>query len=472
MHRNSWFELSRRKLLGGMLLGAGAMLTSCKASSLGHTATAKGNILLGRIPSAPRGLAEAIRFPLIEAIQGRRARRFSMGATIPDGPLAHTSRHEPLPLTELEQMMVLTAAAGNTGWHYLIPHNPHYLPNIPNYACTATGRTFPSAAGFHTSDFFFTDDTGVYFLSTRDAPDLRHKEDGGPMDLGAYLQEHKKHIRKISDTRLNIPAKPAHIEGHNSWTVNRPGSTLILPVADLAQHQLAGLCYLVQNGACIFDDVNKRPIPGMEKFKGLVDVDNPYPLTYVETLSMNETTVEIATACYAGMLMLQAMGLGGWMFDGITPMSILGASGDPEMPGLGFRFDTDERWVLPNTTGLPGVFEGYCPPHFPDMRAAVESLVKRKFGEGGPFNPETPGPYRDTRAVRGAGKVHSDEFKDCVTTMAQYTFDTFGKFPGTVPSIHVLMYLQAHHLDLEFYDKHYGPGAYLHTHAHHMELWH
>ena len=44
---------------------------------------------------------------------------------------------------------------------------------------------------------------------------------------------------------------------------------------------------------------------------------------------------------------------------------------------------------------------------------------------------------------------------------AQYVFDRFGKFPGTVPSIFFLTYLQAHHLDLEFYDQHFAPGAYL-----------
>jgi hypothetical protein len=160
------------------------------------------------------------------------------------------------------------------------------------------------------------------------------------------------------------------------------------------------------------------------------------------------------------------------MFDGITPLSILGASGDPEVPGLGFRHDTDGRWPLPNATGLSGVFEGYCPPHYPDMRAAVEALIRRKFGPGGPFHPETPGPYQDNPKIRGSAKVHSEEFKDCVTTMAQYAYDRFGKFPGTIPSMFVLMYLQAHHVELGFYDKHFGPGAYLETHANHMKRWH
>ena len=45
--------------------------------------------------------------------------------------------------------------------------------------------------------------------------------------------------------------------------------------------------------------------------------------------------------------------------------------------------------------------------------------------------------------------------------MAQYIFDTFGKFPGTVPSVFILNYLQAHHLDLDFYDRFFKPGAYL-----------
>ncbi len=44
--------------------------------------------------------------------------------------------------------------------------------------------------------------------------------------------------------------------------------------------------------------------------------------------------------------------------------------------------------------------------------------------------------------------------------------------PGAVPSIFVLTCLQAHHLDLEYYDHHFQPGAYLRTHARHVERWH
>jgi hypothetical protein len=116
--------------------------------------------------------------------------------------------------------------------------------------------------------------------------------------------------------------------------------------------------------------------------------------------------------------------------------------------------------------------EGFCPPHYPDMRAAVEAVCERKFGPGGPFHPETPGPWKDSARIRSAAQPHSEEFKECVALQAQYVLDTFGKFPGTVPSVIATIYLQAHHLDLEFYDEFYKPGAYLHTHRDHMDRWH
>jgi hypothetical protein len=34
------------------------------------------------------------------------------------------------------------------------------------------------------------------------------------------------------------------------------------------------------------------------------------------------------------------------------------------------------------------------------------------------------------------------------------------------------MYLQTHHLDLAYYDELFQPGAYLRTHAEHLERWH
>jgi hypothetical protein len=419
-----------------------------------------------------QAMEHLLQFPFVDALFGRRSRRFFRGAVIPDGPLAYTSRHQPLPLTELERLLILTAAAGNTGWHHSITRHEHYAPHLSNYPGAAGGRTFPSAAGFHTSDLFFTDDSGTYFFATRDAPAMGARDAEGRLSVVDLVRAHAARIRKLSDARVWLPPHEPYMEGHNSWVANRPGSLLLIPVGDVAQHAIANLCFFAQNGFCIYDDINGRRIPSIEQFAGLVDVEHPYPLTFLDQYSLTECTAELATCTYAGMLMQQAMGLGGWMFNGIDRLTMLGASGDPAVPGLGFRYDTDERWPLPNPTGLEGVFEAHCPPHYGTMRAAVEHFCERKYGPGGPFNPGTPGPWKDAAHVRGSALVHDEQFRQCVALQAQYCFDTFGKFPATVPTLFISTYLQSHHLDLEYYDALFAPGAYTRAHAEHLTRWH
>jgi hypothetical protein len=215
--------------------------------------------------------------------------------------------------------------------------------------------------------------------------------------MNAWLDAHRGRVQKLADGRLNLPWREPFMDGHNTWVVNRPGTTFVIPVVDNAEMLLNVLAFLISNGYGLFDDINGRPIPGLEKFGDLIDVDNPWPLSVVE-----QETLTMA-----------------------------------------------------------------------DMRAAVEALEERKYGKGGPFNAETPGPFKDGAKVRAAALGFSDEYRDCLTTMAQYIHDTFGTFPGTIPTMYVLTYLQACHLDLDFYDKFLKEtGGYLETHARHMERWH
>jgi hypothetical protein len=420
----------------------------------------------------PPGFEDALDFTLIEALLGRRSRRFFMGGEIPDGVFTYTSSHKPVPLTDLEKMLVVSACGGNTSWHHMIFRGDNYAPHLSNYSGAAGGRVFPSAAGFQTSQTFFTDDEGVYALEMRDAPAFGERADDGSLNLDGFVGNVRERVRKLQDGRLRIPSEVPITEAHNTWVFNKPSTLLVIPVGDLSQHVLLNVLYMLQNGLVLYDDINKRAVPGIEDFNDLVDVENVWPITFVEQWSLSELTVELGASCYAGALMLQAMGLGGWMFNGVDPFAMLGASGDPEVPGLGFRYDEDERWPYPNPTGLKGVMEGYCPPHYPDMRAAVEAVCERKFGPGGPFHPDTPGPWKDSRKVRSAAQAHDERFRECVALQAQYVYDTFGKFPGTVPSMFLIMYLQAHHIDLDFYDEFYKPGAYLKTHVQHMARWH
>jgi hypothetical protein len=172
------------------------------------------------------------------------------------------------------------------------------------------------------------------------------------------------------------------------------------------------------------------------------------------------------------VLMLQAMGLGGLYFNGLDDLSVLGANARDGVAGLGFRFVEDERWLTPNPVGLEGVYEALCPPNYPDMHAAVEAFVERKFGRGGAYDPETPGPWQQSAAVKNTVTPYGRDFTDCMSEVAQYIYEKHGKFPGIRSTILLPGFVQAHHIDTDFYDRHYGKGAYLETHARHAELWH
>lgn len=460
-------NFTRRRLLGSTLVATGAILTGLGVAR-GETLTTKGRIMLDSYSPLSRGLVQVATFPLIEAIHGRRSRRFAKGASIPNGPLAYASQQAPEPLNPTEQMLLISTVAGNTGWANLFSHHPGYAGHLPNYTTAAGGRSFPSSAGFNTTEFFFTDDSGVYFLPTRD---MTPAYTAGGTDLHAWVEAHRSRIVKLADGRMNIPAAMPYMEGHNTWCANVPGSTLIWPVADVAQHVILLLLYLVQNGTGIYDDVNGRQVPGLEKFTHRLNLEVAYPMTFLEQTAMTDVATETGTACYAGALMLQALGLGGWMYTGLNPFVVLGASGDPAVPGLGFEFQMLEGNPLPYVTGLPGVFEAHVPPHHASMRAAVEAVVARKFGKGGPFDPGQAGPYRENAAVRGASAAIDAEAVEIATIMAEYVFATFGRFPATAPAVFINTYLQAHRLDTGFYDTHFEPGAYLRTHADHDRNW-
>ena len=197
---------------------------------------------------------------MTEAIFQRRSRRFQ----IPDGKLAYKSRYKPEPLSELERLLLVTTVAGKTGWPESVTRHDRYAPHLSNYPAAAGGRTFPSAAGFHTSEVFFTDDSGSYLFESRDTAVPVERDGDGAVELLRLLAAHKKQIRKLSDKRTYIPNREPDMEGHNTWVGNAPGSLLIFPVGNLAQHVLLNIAFYAQNGFTIYDDINHRRIPGID----------------------------------------------------------------------------------------------------------------------------------------------------------------------------------------------------------------
>jgi hypothetical protein len=182
-----------------------------------------------RTSNEVQALRELSTFPLVEALYGRRSRRFAFGDEIPDGPLGYRSQHEPVPLTELERMLVLSAMGGTSGWHYGITRNAHYAPHLSNYAGAAAGRTFPSAAGFHTAELFFTDDSGLYFFTTRDAGAL---VDPATEEVTPELmvERHSERLRKLSDGRLYLPAEEPYLVPSGRHTPGMSDTRLLADV--------------------------------------------------------------------------------------------------------------------------------------------------------------------------------------------------------------------------------------------------
>jgi hypothetical protein len=421
------------------------------------------------------GMNELFEFPLMQAIFGRRARRFGLGMEIPSGPLAFRSRSEPQPLSELEHALLVAAATGVSGWSFGIPFGPRKPDAHAEYTQRFTGRTAPTAGGFGTPVLFHTDDRGAYVTNTRDVEPQRMRElDDIEDDVERILAVCREHTVQLSDSRLDLPAAPPHMIEPNLWMANAPGSTLFLPVADASEQVLSLMAMFVANGYVIVDDQEKRPAGDLQRFirSGLLDQEKKFPLTALVQGMYEANCAELAFMGHNIVLAMQAMGLGGLYFNGLNRWSILGAFADDGVKGLGFRFTRDERWTFPNPVGLDGIYEALCPPYYPDMRAAVKVFVERKFGEGGAYDRRRGGPWKNSEAVRQSVEPYSEELVDCLGEIAQYVHDKHGKFPGTITTIVLPGFVQAQHIDTDYYDAHYRPGAYLQTHADHMKRWH
>jgi hypothetical protein len=394
---------------------------------------------------------------------------------IPSGPLAYRSDYKPYPLSELEKSLLIAAGTGVTGWNFGIPFGPATPEAHASYAVRFTGRTGPTAAGIGTPVLFYTDDDGIYMTNTRDVAPTRIQElNQMDDDLERILEVCQEHTKKISDTRLDLPSAPGHVLEPNLWWANMPGSTLFMPMGDASEEMLGLLCIFVENGAMIIDEETGKPAGDLEPFirSGLIKEDKTLPLSLLEKSTYESNCAELNFMAHNMVLMMQAMGLGGLFFAGLNSLSVMGAPRDEDVEGLGFRFVMDDDWLAPNPVGLDDVYEGLCPPYYPDMGAAVETFMERKFGPGGAYDPDTPGPWKDNARVKESVPPNSDEMVDCLSEIAQYIYDKHGKFPGTIPTMVLPGYVQAHHIETGYYDEYFQPGAYLETHANHRKNWH
>ncbi|MBI2321410.1 MAG: hypothetical protein HYU88_04795 [Chloroflexi bacterium] len=325
-------------------------------------------------PPAPMspGLAELARFPLLKALFGRRSRRFGLGMRIPSGPLAYASQQAPLPLSNLERTLLVLSGAGISGWTFGIEHTASAAPEGGcNYPIRLTGRTYPSRAGVLSSELVVTDDAGSFITQLRDVDPQRLRELHDAADLPTLMARAERHLVRLTAGRVAVPAAAPHVSSHNFWNANQPGTTLFMPVVDLTQPWLNTLFIRMGEGLAPYDTFRERLCGDLEPFirQGVLDERRRLPLLDFEQSILAGGAMEIAITCHNIALLLQAMGLGGWTFTGINPLSLMGAFAEQGVPGLGFRFLRDSRWTQPNPVAAAARTTRIAPAHTARARA-------------------------------------------------------------------------------------------------------
>jgi len=433
----------------------------------------------------PDALRAAQAYPTLDAIFTRRARRFARGAEM-TGPLAFRSEKEPVPLAYEEEAILVAAATGATGvvreeWPFLTEEGE---PTGADKLATFTGRPYPSPLAQHGTELFWTNDDGVFALPQRDI-----KPDAYAMNQ-TLAEQHALYgsAIKLQDDRLDIPRRRPNLFRFNEWVVNIEGSTVFIPISDVTRQCISAMLLYFDrpHGYYVVDkQLGNDPLRPFVK-SGLIDDTHPVDLWDFERWQMVDMNgVEEGLMVQNLMLATQAMGTGGHPFSGGKGRVTMGGErqwheigGQGSCGSLGFTFHRipDDAPVgageeIP--VGLPGIFEGACPPFQPDMDAAVDFVIGLRFGATGIFS--TPDsqkiPWRSADIAR-AVPPPSEEAIAATKTLCNYIWNTYGRFPATLDPFLTTVWYQACHLDIDFYDRYYPADAIPARVRAHMHDWH
>jgi hypothetical protein len=421
-------------------------------------------------------------YPLFDAIFQRRARRFPLGAEMPGDLAPFKSTKEPVPLDEIEEAMLVMAGTGISGINLAdLPYNGQNAGNFcGNTMLQWVGRVYASACGSHGTELFYTNDEGTYMVKLRDKVPSQMQEFASLDDREKIVQAFRANTDKLSDGRLGIPMVPGITQPFNWWNSNQPGTTLFMPISDVTWEYINVLMLIMDepNSYYVYDDLNGNAEPLKEwADKGYLDRTRAWSLTALEA-SMQTIIpgVEQALMLQNMYLALQAMGLGGWIYSSSVGQMILGL--------MGFRFHSPDKMgpikpLDPATgprlapVGLDGHFEGYCPPYYPDMGAAVQAIWDAKWGRKGIYKEEGgPAAYRDRQSLDKLVDKTPDWCLEATKALCDYIWETYGRFPALIDPMQMNIWFQAQHLETDFYDKYYQPGAYHQAIKDHMGVWH
>jgi hypothetical protein len=430
------------------------------------------------------GFRQARAYPLWDALFNRRTRRVAAGASFKSGSLSWTSGRDPQPLSPLEEAM-LVAATGITGLAFA--DNPYQTeagaPLFGTPLLEVRGRSAGSPDNAQSTVFFMWNDEGTYLLKApgEDIPAPAVATMTAD-ELITYVARFKV---KIKDGRVDFPrAFPAYASG-NRYVSNVAGSTMLVPVTEVTRQYINGLMYVLaqeEGQRPVFvDDYNFFLPCGCEKWvrSGFLNREIRLPLSlYGKGRTEYESLLLLQNLALLG----QAMGLGAWIHAAFAPPILFG--GFPEIgPGLDFRFHKPRRLPLrpypagtPNPVGLDGLLQAYCPPYFKDMDAAIDAQLAEKYGPGGKYTDprfygQTMSADLTSRFLQEAPHVEPGVL-DCVRAICRYIHRTYDRFPAHANAIDSSgVWIQFHHVDLDFYDKFFLDGVSP-TQRGHGAAWH
>jgi hypothetical protein len=440
-------------------------------------------------PSEARGQPDVESFPLLQALRERRSRRFGRGMRIPSGPLAFESRYPAAPVTEAEEAALVFAACGITG--HALADLAYGRGDGGNIMGGLVARTVASGDGLQTVALVVTNDSSTHLIRRpRELPahDLPQLIELGRR--GQFLDLYRRSRVKLKDGRAAPPTEPLFNINANRWSVHAPGTTYFLPVNDLTLMYINGLLEILNESTGVFllDERNGFRPAGLARFarsRGGHLVDDPHKLRVATIRQVEQFVTEFVTLEQGMMLqnlglMTQALGLGGFpnfanhdfgWFEALEfrlqrmPASrYLGAGW---LTSLAMRLlGRDPEIPCPLALEREGdvLLKPFCPPYFSSMTEAVRAVVDLKFGPQGVFRgPGEGSAWTDPRSVTSTIPPVTEPAIEATIAYCEYVWQRYGRFPVYMPPYRTILGFQACHLDAEFYDRFYQPGALAQT---------
>ncbi len=419
---------------------------------------------------APDGLADALSYPYFQSIFDRKSRRVGLGMTVGSNVIPYESPYEPVPLTELEEALLVMAGAGLNGLALGDLDPVRGMSTLVQW----TNRTWPSACSNHGTELFWSNDEGLWWLNIFGMvpePGEISMVSGLTIDQQAdfVVDLYRRARVKLQDGRAQLPTTLPGLFDFNQWNANKPGTTLFVPVTNITLEYINVLfIYLARSYAfSIVDEQNGGRSAGLQQWidSGRVDPSRRMGMVELEQRVLSMLVVEQAFTCQNMNLALQAMGLGGWTFTGYLPKFVMGGG---DVPGLGFRFEQDKHGNG-FAVGRDGVVEGFTPPYYKDMHEAVDAFMDLKWSV---MEPEVAKPYKDSESFVEAIPRPHDETVEMVKAYCQYVWDTYGRFPAYIDPMYQRLTCQAQHLDPDFYAQYFPDGSITNQHEQHFSRWH